>query len=223
MVRLTLIYFVLFLFGTLGIGYSQTYRIELPVGYNKIYVSDMLPGVDGSPYLWDGWVTGSVIFRNGKSIDSLSLRYNVHKGEMQFQTNNKIYIIGVPDSLNSVNIAQRTFVYSAFDDKGKYNRSYFEVISKGKAQIFVRHLVQIRKSNYNAILNAGEKNDQLEHKEAYYIKKEYSVVLIDKKGKNLLQLLSDKSEEVSGFVKKNHISYTDKNELCRIADYYNSL
>ena len=198
--------------------------MQLPVGYNKIYTSDNIPGIDGSPYLWEGWIIGNVTFRNGKTIRGLSLRYNTNKDEMQYQADNKIFIIGTPDSLTSINIGERTFVYNAFDDNGKYNRGYFEVISKGKAYILLRHKVLLKKSNYNAALDVGEKNDHLEHKEAYCIKKDDSIiVLIDKKGKNLLQLLSDKSDEVSDFVKKNHMSYTNKNELCRIADYYTSL
>ena len=223
MVRVTFFYLILFLFESIGDGYSQTYRIELPAGYNKILISDKLPGVDGSPYLWEGWKTGCVIFQNKKSIDSLLLRYNAYKEEMQFQMNNKIYIIGVPDSLSSININQRTFIYRGFTDKGIVKKSYFEVLSKGNAQIYVRHLIQIRESNYNAVLDAGEKNDQMEQVETYFIKKGDSIVFIDKKGKNILQLLSDKSKDVIDFVKQNHFSYTDKKDLCRIAEYYNSL
>lgn len=206
------------------ISVSQLYTVQFPPGYNKINPDKGISEVVGSPYLSDDWSNGSVKTYNGKVIDNLSLRYNVYEKQIQFQADNNIYFLGSPDSLLLVTLDDKHFLYLSFEDKNGLQKDYFEDLSgDGEAQLLLRHTVIIIKSNYNVALNAGEKNDRLEHKSFYYIRKGSSVVLIDKKGDNLYNLLSEKSKELHDFVSLYHLSFTNKYHLKRMVEYYNSL
>ena len=222
--KLYFYFLVLFLACCYSEAKAQSGMIQLPPGYNKIYYTDRIPGdVVGSPYLWEDWIKCSVSFRNGQILQDVAMRYNVYKGEMQYKTGKGIFIIGAPDSILSLKFSDRTFIYTKFDENNSQKKDYFEVVSDGKAQILVRHMMQIIKSNYNVALDVGEKNDHLRLKEVYYVKKDNLVAEVDKKGKTLLNLLADKSVQLSDFIKKNHPSFKDKADLCRVTEYYNSL
>jgi hypothetical protein len=206
-----------------SIAVSQLYYLNLPPGHNKLYVGDeRIPSIAGSPYLVNNWSKGSITLYNGKVIEDLPLKYNVHSGEMLYHVDNKTYILGSPDSVLFITMNNRRFMYLPFEEKKKMQKDYFEVITGDVSQLLIRHTVTLIKSNYNIALNAGEKDDRLEHKSNYYLRKERSVVLIDKKGESLFNLLSDKSKELRNFASQNKISFTNKDDLTRIVDYYNS-
>lgn len=209
-----------------SIAVSQLYYVTLPPGHIKLHEGDdRIPGVSGSPFLSDDWSMGSITLNNGKVIDSILLKYNVYNSEMQFQAGKEIFVLGSPDSVLFVTLNDKRFMYLPFlDKKKKPLKEYFEVYSgDGMLLILIRHTVEVIKSNYNVALNTGEKNDRLQHKKSFYLKKDNEIVLIDKKGENLFSLLKDKSKELRDFTSQNHLSFTKGDDLERIIKYYNSI
>jgi hypothetical protein len=206
-----------------SIAVSQLYYLNLPPGHNKLHVGDdRIPGIVGSPFLVDEWSKGNIILYNGKIIDDLPLRYNVYSREMHYQADNKVYILGSPDSILFITMNNKRFMYLPFEEKKKAQKDYFELLTGDVAQLLIRHTVTLVKSNYNVALNAGEKDDRLEHKSIYYLRKDNSIVLIDKKGESFFRLLADKSKELKTFASRNKFSFTNQDDLKRIVDYYNS-
>jgi len=199
--------------------------VKLPSGHDKIHTTnDRVPGLVGSPYLSDDWSKGSIALYNGDVIDDITLKYNVFKKEMLFQADGDIYVLSSPDSVLFITMGNRRFVYLPVNDrKKKSEKDYFEELSDGDVcRLLLRHTASILKSNYNVALNAGEKDDRMEHQSAYYLIKDNLVVPVDRKGENLYRLLSDKSAELSDFVKERHLSFTSQDDLIQIIDYYNS-
>lgn len=221
--RLTICMLILLV--TAGISTAQLYYVNLPPGHNKITLGDdRIPGVKGSPYLSDEWSMGTITLHNGSVIDSLEMRYNVFAGEIHYKHDGNVYILGSPDSVRYISMyGERYFVYLPYTDKKEGTlKDYFEFLSGDVAQLLVRHTVTKIKSNYNVALDVGEKDDRLEHKNAYYLRKDKSIVLIDRKGETVLDLLSDKSRELRDFVSRNRLSFTREADLKRIVDHYNS-
>lgn len=212
------------LVSTTKLSFSQLYTVQLPPGNNKILTEEPTPGVVGSPYLQDGWSKGSVNTSNGKIIDNLNLRYDVYKKEIQFQADNKIYILSSPDSLNSVIIGSRRFIYLSFKDKKTMQKDYFEELSPvNKSQLLMRHTVRIIKSNYNKALNVGNKDDRFEHRSYYYIRKGNVIALIDKKGNSFFTLFAESSQELKKYVQQNSLSFSNREDIEQIVTYCNSL
>lgn len=209
-----------------AVAFSQLYYVNLPPGHNKLHLGDdRIPGVVGSPFLAENWDIGSIVLKNGNVIDSLPLRYNVYSKEIHFQSKNDTYILGSPDSVLSIRIKDKQLVYLPFEDNKHHQAyDYFEIISAaGMVQVLLRHTVTIVRSNYNIALNAGEKDDRIEHKSVYYLKKDNSVVQVDRRGANLYSLLKDKAQELKEYASKNRISFNNGDDLTRMAEYYNTL
>lgn len=209
-----------------GVAFSQLYYVNLPPGHNKLVTTDeRIPGIVGSPYFSDNWSKSEITLLNGKVINDLFLRYNVHSGEIHFQTDNKTYILGSPDSVVSIDMYDKRFVYLPYQEKrSAQKKDYFEVFSSdGMVQILIRHSRDVVKSNYNVALNTGEKDDRMVPKQTFYIRKENSNVEVDKRGDNVYELLKDRSGELKEFVKRNKISFTQGEDLKQLVEYYNSL
>jgi len=203
--------------------FSQTFKLELPPGQNKIISKEASPNLDGSPFLNEEWAKGSIIMKNGDTIPEIMLRYNFHHGEMQFQHKEKVYAIGTPEVIKEVIMDGHTFVYLSYSDGGVSKSSFFETLCAGKSSLFALYYPQILPANYNVALNSGNKNDQLILRKKFFLKKGESVLPIDKKGKNLISAFEQKGKEIQKYAKDNNLSFKKEPDLITITKYVNSL
>ena len=121
-------------------------------------------------------------------------------------------------------MGNKTFVYLSFHKDTNSEMDFFEVILDGKARLLIRHIAEIIPSNYNVALSEGRKKDRIVMKETYYLQKDKEEpVFIDKKGKSIQLAFSDKTKEVSEFIKKEKIVFKEKDSLVSLIKYYNSI
>lgn len=193
------------------------------MGQNKIVVRDSRPNLDGSPFLFEDWQKGSICMNNGDSIQSIMLRYNVYKDEMQFQYEDKAYSIGCTDSIKSIYLNGRTFIYTNFTEDGKNTVGYLEVLSSGKNSLLQRFYPEILAANFNIALNTGNKNDQLLMKKKYFFRNSDKCTPVDKKGLNIISILNENGKAVQSFVKKNKLSFRNEMDLIEITNFANTL
>lgn len=224
LIRLILVFIIVSFFNLQSV-ISQLTTLQFPPGHNKIYVSNISPDVEGSPYLFENWVNGEVVLSNGGVIRDIAMNYSVYRKEMHFQSGKNTYVLGAVDSVKLIKLDKRQFVYLPYiEKKKKVSKDYFEELTNpDEAQLLLHHSSVLLKSNYNAALDVGNKNDRLEYKSAYFLKKNDTVVQIDKDGSNLLSLLDDGSNRIREFVAANNLSFTNQDDLIRIVEYYNSI
>ena len=55
--------------------------------------ADRYRGIDGSPYFFKEWVTGSVLRSDGKTVDDVRLNYNGHAHEIEVQARGNVYVL----------------------------------------------------------------------------------------------------------------------------------
>jgi len=202
--------------------YNSTYRFELPPGENKIIMKDGIPNLTGSPYLED-WQEGSIFMKNGDTIKTISLRFDVYNNDMQFKYDGKTWAVGAKNKIKVIKFEKHSFIYLPYKDKDQIKESFFEVLTAGKVSLLILYYPEVIRSNYNVVLNSGTKNDQLLLKKKYYFVEDDLVTFFDKRGKNLISANSQKSKEIKEFVKNNKLSFTEETDLIAIADFINSL
>jgi len=202
--------------------YNAVYRLELPPGENKIITSNSQPNLSGSPFLED-WRDGLIIMRSNDTIKTLKLRFDFYNNDMQFMYEGKTWAIGAKNKIKVIKVGDHSFVYLPYLDNSQIKENYFEALSAGKVSILILYYPQIKPANYNAILNTGTKENQLLLKKKYYFVQDDRVVLMDKKGRNLISANSQKSKEIKEFIKNNKLSFTEETDLITIADFVNSL
>lgn len=206
------------------IGFSLTGKnLELPPGENKIITSDLPENMEGSPFLDENWREGSIILNSNDTIPVILLRYNALNGEMQYMREKTAYAIGAPDLIKELYIEDRMFVYLPYKDGDELKKSFFEVLCPGQNSLIVLHSPEVLKSNYNAILNSGNKNDRLSIKRKYYLKTKDNIFLIDKMGKNYIEEFGDNQKSIQEFVDTKRISFKKESDLIEIIKFTNTL
>ena len=201
---------------------AQVFVADLPPGHNKIVSAEKEKGLDGSPWLTESWVPGTVLTIKGETITGLNYRYNVYRNRLYFQSNNTDYVISYPDSISQLLMDKKIFVYDN-SDPVKGNKRFMEVAVDGKAMLYVNYYPVIVPANFNIVLGTGSPNETVAVKEAYLIKVGRVLTAVDKKGKSILVAFADKNKEVSEFIKKEKISTKSREDIEKVVRYYNSL
>lgn len=134
------------------------------------------------------------------------------------------YSINSPESIREVKMGNRKFIYSSYKtDKNDISKNYFEVLAEGKASLLVLYYIKRISSNYNVVLDVGNRNDQLELNEKYFITIGNSIIEIDKKGKSIFDNLGDKSDLLKKRIKEEDLSFKKKEDLIKIVSYMNEI
>ena len=210
---------VLVLFLISGRLSAQNFTLKAPPGYNYIYPEgSTIKGTEGSPFLGD-WQAADVLFTNGGEIKDLMVRYNVLNDQLLYKEKNQVYLLVAPDSILELRFPDRTFVYTEWAD-GKKN--FFEEVLRGKVSLLTKYEIEVTPANYNEALMSGNKNEVLNLKQKLFLKQGKSIVPINKK-KVLVELLSDKSTEITAYLAKEKLSFKKKDDMKALVEYYNQL
>jgi hypothetical protein len=202
---------------------AQVFVADLPPGYNKVVSAESEKGLDGSPWLTENWVPGTVTLINGRTIEGLNYRYNVYRNQLYFKYGDAEYMVGSRDSIDYLKMDGKKFVYDNSDPEKKDKIRLMEVVVDGKARMYVNYYPEIIPANYNIALGSGNKNETVAVREAYLIKVRSVLTVVDKKGKLIPVALADKNQEVSAFIKKEKISPKKRADIEMVVRYYNSL
>jgi hypothetical protein len=193
-----------------------------PPGYNYLYKA---PGfnnsTDGSIFLGD-WERANVLFKNGKAIASLKMRYNVYENQMLYRHDDTTYVIGTPDSIAEIKFPNKKFVYKNLVHEDKSEKTFLEVLYASKITLYNAYRIEVVPANYNQALDVGSKNDLFKIKEQLYFLVDTKFVVLKKMSK-LLDLLGDKKKEVSDYVDKEHLSIKNKEDIVKVLSYYQQL
>jgi hypothetical protein len=198
---------------------SQNIQVQAPPGYNYIYPEkSTIKGTEGSPYMAD-WEPAVIFFTNGNVIKDLMVRYNVFYNQLMYKENDKTYVMGAPDSISELRFPDKTFIYKEYQPGLK---TFFEVVLKGKVTLLSKYEIEVTPSTYNEALSSGNKNEVLNIKQKLYLQQGASFVPINKKA-ILLEMLSDKKDQVANLLKKERLSFKKKQDMTILIEKYNQL
>jgi len=202
---------------------AQVFVMDLPPGYNKVVSAESEKGLDGSPWLTETWVPGTIVMTGGKTIENLTYRYNVYRNFLYLQFRGEEYVISRLDSIDHIMMDGKLFCYDYVDPLKEDRQRLMEVAVDGKARLYINYYPLISPANYNIALGVGSKNETVSVKEAYLIKVDSVLTEVDKKGKNIPLALFDKKNEIIEFIKKEKISTKNRADIEKVVRYYNSL
>lgn len=202
---------------------AQLFVLDLPPGYNKVESTIMEKGLDGSPWLFDAWLPGTIKVTNGKTINGLKYRYNVYRNQMYFQLNDEIYKISTPDSIDQLVLGGKKFVYQSYNPLVPGKKCFLEVAVDGIAKLYINYYPEVLPPNYNKALGSGSVNETIIIKKSFLIENGDLLTQLDKKGKQFAVAFSDKKAEITAFIKQERISCKERSDVEKVVNYYNSL
>ncbi len=195
-----------------------------------------LTQVNGSPYLNEDFVEGTIVDEKNNNSSSAFLRYNSYNDnfEIKFDLNS-----------SSVKSLDRTFYYKYIVNGEKYvlidspiainqyhyrngNGYVVELKETENLSLYKRYAKQYKKgkkatSNYDI-----DKPATLNTKTTYIFKFKNDYKTIEPNKKKILDAFTDHKNEIQGFIKENKIKFRGdseriENDLITILEYYNTL
>jgi hypothetical protein len=175
--------------------------------------------IEGSPYLNNDFIDGVIYFKDTSGI-KLPLRYNIYANEMEYQLKGVSYLVGNPQSLNKILLGESVFLYLPFIQNG----GYFELLESGKCFLVQKRTVRFKPAE-------GPKPIEGTISRAKFTREPdiFFIIVNDSKTieittmKSVINALQDQKLNIESFIKKEEIKNAKKENLIKIAEYYNSL
>jgi len=186
----------------------------------ELHYGDM----EGTPYLYDGWIPGSAKLSDGKTYNNVLLKYD----EIQDMP---IFKYAEQDSALKFALQPVEFTLNFVGKPGHFVNgfkpaddadmtSFYLVLSDGNLKLLKRTVKRINKrSGYSSTDATIVVNENT----TYYLAKNKMPVKIKNDNKAVIAALSDKSEKIKQYISDNKMNVKKDDDFARVVDYYNSL
>jgi|GEM_PF-1121693 len=188
---------------------------------NPVYYDE----IEGSPFLENEFMPGTVVMKNGRIFENIGFRYNMHTNQIEFKDEGKILTFVNPRDLEYVFFGNHRFIYEKYFLKGKPVEGYFKVLADGYARLLVKRYAEI-KSEKMPVSNFGEVNyrNYFRITEDYYITKDgQNLIPVRKQKRSLLKALEEKKTEIEAFLEASGLDIRNDVDLGEVVFYYNQL
>jgi hypothetical protein len=207
---------------TIEKGLMDEFRFNKLLDYTNSN-SAIYANIQGTPYLEEDFVKGTVLTTDSILYSDVPLRYNRFDDELEFQKYDKTYVIDPKSILKRAEFGGIVLTCAEYMIKEKSANGFFQVITEGRAVLYIKHSIKfVKKEAEKAFV--GAKPARFDYPdETYYISVDGNPAIKVTGNKNFCQLFSGKESEIETYCKKEKISNKNLNDLKRAVEYYNSL
>lgn len=179
--------------------------------------------IDGSPYLNDDFITGTVYTTSKLQYVDVPLRYNIFNDDIEFKTNNnQVMAMATPEIIERVTFGEYQLVYIPFVSQKKIKRGFLKVVMEGNISLYARPQILYTKPEEPGAYKEAKPAKFLKKPDSYYLRNgKNEAIKVDKK-KEVIEFFPAHNNEIATFIKKNKIKTNKESELKRIVEYYNS-
>jgi hypothetical protein len=178
--------------------------------------------IEGSPYLNDDFIDGTIYYDKKYKIDKVPLRLNLYNGDMEFKEKNTTMAIADPSRINKIVMGAYTFIYLPENKKEKvggfvrmWNPKLPSIITKMKIDF-------LKKSPAKPYADPMPDRFETGQDKHYLLTSTHEIEKITSV-KKLIQALGDHESELSVYAKTEKISSGNIEELVKLMEYYHSL
>ena len=203
-----------------GIEFFLTNKMNMGELKNDLNLSD----IQGSPYLKDEFVNGSIYTVQNEEYVDVPMRYNVYNDEMEFKdANGEVKAIAAPEVLEKIEIGNQKLYYIPYWAAKKMKHGYFDLVTGGKASLFIKHKVIFKDAEEPGAYKEEVPARFIKDQDEYYIRigKEAAVIVGNKK--DLFEIFPDHKDNIEAFIKKNKIKTNKAESLLELVNYYNTM
>jgi len=182
----------------------------------------LFKGAEGRIYIGQDWSLGTIVLRNGATIDNYFLRYNILSDQIQFIAGRDTLPFATPQEVNTATFGGHTFVYENYQSENFIRQGYFELIVPGKNKLLLKRLVTCQKPD-----SKNPKDESLGRyliEECYYISKQgMPATKMICNRKSVLAVLNDHNDDIEAYLRITGNRIRTIEDLKDFVSYYNSL
>ncbi len=198
-------------------------NLELPSSYVNTTTSGGLntlpPNVEGSPYLTENFVQGTVFIEDEKPYPAM-MRYNAYQDEIQVRGSQGLSSLFKRDYVWAV-IGPHTFRIEEYERKSQTTQGYFIELNRGDLRLLKRITHVFREAEEAASSYSQGKPPRFEEEVSYYLIKEGGPAReVRLRKKDILGFLS--SKEAESYVKENKFRLKSESEVTKLLMHLNA-
>ncbi len=202
------------------IDFFKSYKMQTGDWSIELTESD----IQGSPYLNDEFIKGTIYTTSKIQFQDIPLRYNIYNHNLEFQTpENKVLAMAAPEVVEKAIFGEFTMTYIPYISSKKIRRSFFNVIEEGKVCLYSQPEVVYQEPTKAGAYKDPEPARFNRRPDSYFIRIGLEAAVRVGNKKELIALFPEFQEEIATFVKKNKIKANKEEDLQKLVQYYNSL
>ncbi len=215
-------------FSQFGVSYETRQALQLYNENKFISKSDKSTlteiDIEGSPYLNDEFVNGSIYTVQKVQFEEVPLRYNIFNDELEFKTpTDEVLALATPDIVEKVVMGDTILVFLSYDESNKTKNGYFVLLEEGKASLFVKPGVIYKKATPPAAYKDPEPAKFQKISDEYYLGFDSGSAIPVNNKKSLIAAFPDNQDKIEKYISKNKIKTNKPESLTELVKYYNSL
>jgi len=182
-------------------------------------VKDADADVQGTPYLFDDWLPGSVVTEDGKTYNNLKLKYDIRFSQLIFLNQND-EASGFREPVKMFTINHMVFTNGFPSVDAQTIAAFYQVLADGKIKLlkYSKKVIEERQT-YGA--TAMEKSYR--KMQSYYVFKDGKMTKVRADKKSLLAALPDQAPKLETYIKDNNVNLKDDMGMAQVITYYNTL
>ena len=180
--------------------------------------------VKGSPYLYDDWVSGKIVFDNGDEMENLQLNFDLHSNLLEIKMD-QVVKVALPKQVRSVSIFHQPEESSRFipvaefrTEEGEAAEGFAQVLYDGKIKLVKKNLIEIHKPTYRPSHDVGSLDYTIRKKEKLYLLEEGILKEVKRKSD-----FGKWSKKMKAYARENNLRFRNEEDLVQLVRHYDSL
>lgn len=205
---------------------ADDWHFETQMGKEPVSAMDVYSKIQGTPFLEDDFVNGSLITRDSLMYKDVPLRYNIFKDEMEFLVGGEDVprVIASPRNFLFYYLEDKIFEYLSFRDNSGARQGFFEVMNPGECQVLLRRRTDYAEPEGARGFDPAKPARFAERRPTYFLRFGRGIPEeIRFRRRSILDAFGEKRSEIANFVSDNNLSYRRADDLIRMAEYYNQI
>lgn len=180
--------------------------------------------IEGSPYLNDEFVSGTIYTASKQKVIDIPLRYNIFNDDLEFKTpDNKVLAIARPETVERAEFGETTLVFQACKYGNVSKSGFFRVVTEGKVTLLAKANVIFQKATQEAAYKEARPPRFTREPDTFYLKTDNDAAVRIKNKKDLANYFTDHKKEMETFIKRNRVKVSKQTDLLKVIEYYHSL
>lgn len=203
-------------------GFAQRSEILADRVTGNIYKGNEMPGITGSPFLFEDWLPGTLFMKDGAKALQMQLRYDAYQNEVLFLHEGKPLVVVNPLIEFLITPSSQPAMrfrcgYQATERNT--DATFYQVVYDGKVSL-LKHLY--KKITETSEYNRASIQRELTLEEAYYIARAgLPPVKIKKDRASVLKALDDADGKFAAWLDKNRNRCRSEEDIIEALKAYN--
>jgi len=200
-------------------------NMDYTSAWNKVFITDRPTYTNnflGSPFIENEWQLADIIVLENKGeIRNMPVRIDAKYNLIEIKDEDRVKVLHATNTY-SVAFKNSKDVFVSNKTLGiSEPEGFFKVVYSNESSLLCHYSTKVIESSYNAVLDAGIKDDKMIIDQTYYILKDGKLIKLEKNRKRLMHQFNDKPSVVQ-YIKDQHIMPKAESDLIKLMGFIDS-